>query len=64
MKNFAIKLVWFTTIYIIVFSAIYLTKLFLFLPFITSMYLFGLGIVLVMVFNALYEEEHKTTKKI
>jgi hypothetical protein len=64
MKNFAIKLVWFITIYIIVFSAIYLTKLFLFLPVITSMYLFGLGIVLVMVFNALYKEEHKTTKKI
>lgn len=63
MKNFVIKLVWFTTIYVIVFTAICLTDLFLFLPVVMSMYLFGLALMLFMVITALHDEEYKTTKK-
>nr|WP_315196206.1 hypothetical protein [uncultured Flavobacterium sp.] len=63
MKNFVIKLVWFTTIYVIVFTAICQTDLFLFLPVVMSMYLFGLGLALFIAFTAFYEEEHKTSKK-
>ncbi|MBF4473430.1 hypothetical protein [Flavobacterium sp. HJJ] len=63
MKNYVIKLVWFTTIYVMVFTAIYQADLFLSLPVIMSMYLLGLGVALSMVFSAFYEEEHKTSKK-
>ncbi|PJJ09277.1 hypothetical protein CLU83_2620 [Flavobacterium sp. 1] len=63
MKNFPVKLVWFSTIYVMVFTAIYQANLFLFLPVIMSMYLLGLGAALFMVFTAFYEEEHKTPKK-
>lgn len=63
MKNFPVKLVWFSTIYVMVFTAIYQANLFLFLPVIMSMYLLGLGAALFMVFIAFYEEEHKTSKK-
>jgi hypothetical protein len=64
MKNFPVKLVWFTTIYVMVFTAIYQTDLFLSLPVIMSMYLLGLGVALCMVFSAFYEADHKTSKKI
>ena len=63
MKNFAINLVWFTTIYVIIFTALCQTKLFLFLPVIMSMYLFGVGLVLFMVITVLHDEEYKTSKK-
>lgn len=63
MKNFAIKLVWFTTFYIILFTALCQTELFLFLPFIMSMYLFGVGLILFMVFTVLQDKEYRTSKK-
>jgi hypothetical protein len=64
MKNLPVKLVWLTTIYVMVFTAIYQADLFLSLPVIMSMYLLGLGVALYMVFTAFYEAEHQTSKKI
>ncbi|HSD08189.1 hypothetical protein [Flavobacterium sp.] len=63
MKNFAIKLVWITTIYVIVFTALCQTELFLFLPVIMSMYFIGVSLVLLMVYTVLRDEAYKTSKK-
>ncbi len=64
MKNFVIKLAWFTTIYALVFTVICQTKIFQTLPIIMSMYLLGLGFALFIVIISLYEQEYKTSKKI
>ncbi len=64
MKNFVIKLAWFTTIYALVFTVICQTKIFQTLPIIMSMYLLGLGTALFIVILYLFEEEYKSRKKI
>lgn len=64
MKNFIIKLAWFTTIYALVFTVICQTKIFQSIPIIMSIYLLGLGLSLFIVIISLYEQEHKTSKKI
>jgi len=63
MKNSAIKLVWFTTIYAVIFTALCQTKLFLLFPVIMPMYLFGVGLVLFMFITVLQDKEYKTSKK-
>ena len=64
MKSFVIKLVWFTTIYALVFTVICQTKIFQSLPIIMSIYLLGLGLSLFIVIISLYDQEHKTSEKI
>ena len=61
MKNFAIKLTWFTTIYLVVFTV--LSQKILFFPLIMGMYLFGVGLFLFLVYTVLHDEEYKTDKK-
>jgi len=61
MKNFAIKLIWLTTIYLVVFVVLCQTTLFL--PLIIGLYLFGICLMLFMIFSVLHDEEYKTNKK-
>jgi hypothetical protein len=61
MKNFAIKLIWLTTIYVAVFAGLCQAKLFF--PIIMGLYLFGVSLMLFMIFTVLHDEEYKTNKK-
>jgi hypothetical protein len=59
MKNFAIKLAWLTTIYVFVFAALCQTKLLL--SIIMGMYLFGVCLMLFLVYTVLHDD-YKTSK--
>ncbi|MBP6181091.1 hypothetical protein [Flavobacterium sp.] len=59
MKNLAIKLVWFTTIYVFVFAGLCQTDVVL--PIIMSMYGIGIILILFMVYTVLHDD-YKTTK--
>jgi len=61
MKNFAIKLTWLTTIYLIVFVALCQTKLFF--PVLMGLYFIGVTLMLLLIFTVLHDEEYKTNKK-
>ncbi|PWA07779.1 hypothetical protein [Flavobacterium laiguense] len=59
MKNFAIKLAWFTTIYVFAFVVLCQTKLLI--SIIMGMYLFGLCLVLFLIYTVLHDA-YKTSK--
>ncbi|TRX03948.1 hypothetical protein [Flavobacterium gawalongense] len=59
MKNFAIKLVWFTTIYVFVFAGLCQTNIFL--PVIMSLYCIGVVLILFMVYTVLHDD-YKTSR--
>jgi hypothetical protein len=59
MKNFAIKLVWFTTIYVFVFAGLCQTNVIL--PVIMGLYCMGVPLILFMVYTVLCDD-YKTTK--
>lgn len=59
MKNFAIKLVWFTTIYVFVFAGLCQTNVPL--PVIMTMYCIGIPLILLMVYTVI-TDNYKTTK--
>lgn len=59
MKNFAIKLVWFTTIYVFVFAGISQTNVAL--PVIMTLYCIGIPLILFMVYTVLLDD-YTTTK--
>ncbi|MDR6843952.1 hypothetical protein [Flavobacterium granuli] len=61
MKNFAIKLMWLTTIYLVVFAALCQTKLFF--PVLMGLYFIGVSLLLLLIFIVLHDEEYKTNKK-
>ncbi|QKJ62695.1 hypothetical protein [Flavobacterium sp. M31R6] len=61
MKNFAIKLTWLTTIYLVVFAALCQTKLFF--PVLMGLYLIGVSLLVLLIFTVLHDEEYKTNKK-
>jgi hypothetical protein len=60
MKNFAIKLVWFTTIYVFVFAGLCQTNIIL--PVIMGLYCMGIPLILFLVYTVL-SDDYKTTKK-
>lgn len=59
MKNFAIKLVWFTTIYAFVFAA--LCQFNISLPVLMTFYCVGIPLILFMVYSVLHDD-YKTSK--
>lgn len=59
MKNFAIKLVWFTTIYVFIFA--FLCQTDTVLPVLMSMYCIGNILILFMVYSVL-RDNYKTNK--
>jgi hypothetical protein len=59
MKNFAIKLVWFTTIYVFVFAGLCQTNIIL--PVIMGLYCMGIPLILFLVYTVL-NDDYKTTK--
>lgn len=59
MKNFAIKLVWFTTIYVFVFAGLCQTNTSL--PVLMSLYIIGILLIPFMVYKVL--RDHYTTLK-
>lgn len=59
MKNFAIKLVWFTTIYVFVFAA--LCQINISLPVLITLYCVGIPLILFMVYSVL-QDDYKTSK--
>lgn len=59
MKNFAVKLVWFTTIYVFVFAGLCQTKIPL--PFISSLFIAGSFLIPYMVYTVL-RDKYKTKK--
>ena len=59
MKNFAIKLVWFTTIYVFVFAGVCQTHVAL--PVIMTLYFIGISLILLMVYTVL-NDDYKSTK--
>jgi hypothetical protein len=59
MKNFTIKLVWFTTIYVFVFDGLCQTNAPL--PMLMTMYCIGIPLILFMVYSVL-RDDYKTTK--
>jgi hypothetical protein len=61
MKNFAIKLSWLTTIYLVVFAVLCQTKLFF--PVLLGLYLIGVSLLIFLIFTVLHDEEYKTNKK-
>ena len=61
MKNFAINLTWITTIYVVVFAILCQTKLLF--PVIMGMYLFGVCLLLFLIYTVLHDEGYKTTKR-
>ena len=61
MKNFAIKLTWLTTIYVVVFAGLCQTNLIF--PLIMILYVIGVSLMLLMVYTVLHDEEYKTNKK-
>ncbi len=60
MKNFAIKLVWFTTVYVFVFAGLCQTNISL--QIIMSLYILGIPLILFMVY-AVLRDPYKTSKK-
>ena len=54
MKNFAIKLVWFTTIYVFVFAGLCQTNVSL--PVIMTLYCIGIPLILLMVYTVLHDD--------
>ncbi|MBF6640515.1 hypothetical protein IVB69_03395 [Flavobacterium sp. J49] len=60
MKNFAIKLVWFTTIYVFVFAGLCQTNVTF--QAIMSLYILGLFLILFMVYIVL-TDSYKTSKR-
>lgn len=61
MKNFAIKLTWLTTIYVVVFAALCQTKLLF--PVVMGLYLIGVCLYLYLVYTVLHDEGYKTDKR-
>jgi len=61
MKNFGINLMWFTTIYVVVFAILCQTELFL--PAIIGMAFLGICLMLLLIFTVLHDEGYKTNKK-
>lgn len=61
MKNFAIKLSWLTTIYLVVFAVLCQTKLLF--PVLMGLYLIGVSLLIFLIFTVLHDEEYKTNKK-
>jgi hypothetical protein len=61
MKNFAIKLTWLTTIYLVIFAALCQTKLFF--PVLMGLYFIGVSLLLLLIFTVLHDEGYKTNKK-
>jgi len=61
LKNLVIKLAWFTTIYVVVFAVLCQTKQFF--PLIMGLYLFGVCLIVFLVYTVLHDEEYKTNKK-
>jgi hypothetical protein len=61
MKNFAIKLTWLTTIYVVVFAVLCQTKLLF--PVLMGLYLIGVSLLVFLIFTVLHDEEYKTNKK-
>jgi hypothetical protein len=59
MKNFAIKLVWFTTIYVFVFAGLCQTNIIL--PVLMGLYCMGIPLILFLVYTVL-NDDYKTTK--
>ena len=59
MKNFAIKLVWFTTICVFVFAGLCQTNVAL--PVIMTLYFIGIPLILLMVYTVL-NDDYKSTK--
>ena len=59
MKNSAIKLVWFTTIYAFIFAG--LSQITISIPLILGLDSFGIILVLLMVYTVLHDD-YKTTK--
>ena len=59
MKNFAIKLVWFTTIYVFVIAGLCQTSVAL--PVIMTLYCVGIPLILLMVY-AVLTDDYKTAK--
>ena len=59
MKNFAIKLDWFSTIYVFVFAGLCQTNVAL--PVIMILYCIGIPLILLMVYTVL-TDNYKTTK--
>jgi hypothetical protein len=59
MKNFAIKLVWFTTIYVFVFAGLCQTNIIL--PVLMGLYCMGVPLILFMVYTVLHDD-YKTSK--
>lgn len=59
MKNFTIKLVWLTTIYVFVFAGLCQTNIVL--PILMGMYCFGIPLILFMVYTVLHDD-YKTSK--
>lgn len=59
MKNFAIKLVWFTTIYVFVFAGLCQTNIFL--PVLMGFYSIGALLILFVVYTVL-RDDYKTSK--
>jgi len=59
MKNFAIKLAWFVTIYVFVFAGLCQTNVIL--PILMGMYCIGIALILFMVYIVLHDD-YKTSK--
>lgn len=59
MKNFAIKLVWFTTIYVFIFAGLCQTNIIL--PVLMGLYCMGIPLILFLVYTVL-NDDYKTTK--
>jgi hypothetical protein len=59
MKNFAIKLVWFTSIYVFVFAGLCQTNVIL--PVLMGLYCMGVPLILLMVYTVLHDD-YKTSK--
>jgi len=59
MKNFAIKLVWITTIYVFVFAILCQTMVSL--PIMFGLYILGIVLILLMVYTVL-TDKYKTSK--
>ena len=59
MKNFAIKLVWFTTIYVFVFAGLCQTNIFM--PVLMGFYSIGALLILFVVYTVL-RDDYKTSK--
>ena len=61
MKNFGINLMWFTTIYLVVFAV--LSQSVLSFPGIIMMSFLGICLMVFLIYTVLHDEEYKTNKK-